>query len=329
MSHHSLASKRIHTKTSPSRNSAKSIAASKLAARVHALSVLATRKINAEMIAANDSTKEIAGESRFAPLNSDEDGHFVEDDWKRESDGCVDVHTPPLNPITPFPHPLRSLTPNSMAIDPIAEKLDQEVHSLTARPVSPIPGSAPLLIEKLIAATEVLESISQPPIMSVEQKIPPNSETGSEANPDPKSTTRITIIRRKQAQPPPNPRHPKSAKPGLSKSKITEPLASGIIPKPNPPRQGSIPQRIFSEIAARTNEGKTPPFHDPETEKAVEMRQITEKEDIVEQKKVSEPMSLITPLNDECTVEDSMYPFKLVLSPLEERPLEKGRPHYP
>jgi hypothetical protein len=327
MSHHSIASKRIHTNTSPSRNSAKSIAASKLAARVHALSVLATRKLNAELIAANDSTEEIAGKSRFAPLNSDEDVHFVEDGWMRESDGCADVHTLPLDPITPFPHPLRSLTPNSMAMEPIAQKLDQEVHSLIAR--SPIPGSAPSVTENLIPATEVLESIYQPPIMSVEQKIPPNSVAGSEANPDPKPTTRITIIRRKQPQPPPNPRHPKSAKPGLSKSKITEQLVPGIIPKLNPPRQGSIPQRIFSEIAARTNEAKTTPFHDPETEKAVEMRQTTEQEDMVEQKKISEPMSLITPLNDECTVEDSMYPFKLVLSPLEERPLEKGRPHYP
>jgi hypothetical protein len=31
-----------------------------------------------------------------------------------------------------------------------------------------------------------------------------------------------------------------------------------------------------------------------------------------------------SPLKDECTVENAMYPFKLVLSPAEERPLQTG-----
>jgi len=33
-------------------------------------------------------------------------------------------------------------------------------------------------------------------------------------------------------------------------------------------------------------------------------------------------VSFPPPLNDECTVEDAIYPFKLVLTPAEERPLE-------
>ena len=32
-----------------------------------------------------------------------------------------------------------------------------------------------------------------------------------------------------------------------------------------------------------------------------------------------------SPFVDECTVENAMYPFKLVLSPAEERPLQIGK----
>jgi hypothetical protein len=35
-------------------------------------------------------------------------------------------------------------------------------------------------------------------------------------------------------------------------------------------------------------------------------------------------ISFPMPLNDDCTFENALYPFKLVLSPAEERPLETG-----
>jgi hypothetical protein len=43
-------------------------------------------------------------------------------------------------------------------------------------------------------------------------------------------------------------------------------------------------------------------------------------------KKTFGPISFPAPMNDECTFENALYPFKLVLSPAEERPLETGMP---
>jgi hypothetical protein len=47
---------------------------------------------------------------------------------------------------------------------------------------------------------------------------------------------------------------------------------------------------------------------------------------IVAPKTTTGPISFPTPMNDECTFENALYPFKLVLSPAEERPLETGMP---
>ena len=325
MSPKSSAANWISTKTLSVQNSAQSAAASKLASRVHALRVLAIRKLKTDLIAASGSAKEIAGNLRFTLLNSDEETDFMDEVGGADGEEGR-VHSTATG-VAPLPYYLRSLTPNSMAMAPTAPKPTADVQSLTLRCPSPMPPIAPMVAEAATPAIDVAEVVCQAPIMTVHQKNPINSKAVSKTHTDFKPRIPLLPIQpQQQSQPPPKPRHPECTKPKPSKPKVSKPVIPTTNPKPIPRRQSSIPQRICSEIAASTNKPKLTPSHAAGTEKVTETKNVKETEVDIAPKRVSEPMSLLTPLNDECTVENSMYPFKLVLSPLEERPLEKGGP---
>lgn len=325
MSPNSNASKRISTKTLPARNSAQSVAASKLASRVHALKILAMRKLTTDLIASNGSAKEIAGKLCLTPLDSDEDTEFG--DEVGEAEGEVGKVHSTANTVAPLPYYLRSLTPNSMAMEPTAPKPIADVQSLTLVSPPPMPAIGPRVAEAATSAFEVSEVVCEAPIMTVHQKNPINWKAVSKTKPDLRPRISILPIQpQQQSQPSPKLRHPESTMQKPSKQKVSESVIPTTTPKSNPRRQSSIPQRICSELAASTNKPTLAPTHAAETEKVTETNNVKETDVAIAPKKVSEPMSELTPLNDECTVENSMYPFKLVLSPLEERPLEKGDP---
>jgi hypothetical protein len=250
-----------------------------------------------------------------------------------------------LNSMADLPFYARSLTPHSMAMEPMAMEpmvmgqIDQEpvldLGTLTSGSISP-DITTPQLSTATTVSAQMVSEIICPSIstIAVEQEDPLNSKTlpqtkthlTEESTPVPKQPTQPSTPAAKPA--PAKPAEPKVIKP-----KVSEPVKPApAIPSRNPPKASTIPKRIYSEIAHGSSSTSKSHAASQVTTLQVTNSPVTDANKIIEQgtdtasTKVSGQISFLPSMNDECTVENSMYPFKLVLSPLEERPLEKGLP---
>jgi len=331
------------TRTSTSQKpSSKSTDSSKLAAKMHALKTVARRRLISELLEASSSTQSLAEELHFTPVNSSNDTDALMDENNEitvafhggDSAEYERFNVLDLDATASLPSQARSLTPNSkvLQLDTIPQEPMHDQGALVFTSMAPVVASASLAIEKVIPTTKIVEINSEPvPTIELERKDTLNLKALSQTKTD---LNQKAAPANKQSKPSSkliaNTSPGKPAGPKVIKSKVSElakPFAAET-PTRNPSKASTIPQRIYSEIATGASTSKVATSHEttlpaPESQ-APEPKKIAEQKTDEELEKVSEAMSFLPSMNDECTVEDSMYPFKLVLSPLEERPLEKG-----
>lgn len=309
---------------------------------MHALKTVARRRLISELLDASSSTQSLAEDLHFTPVNSsnDTDALMGEDNeitvafYGRDSVEYERFDVLDLDATASLSSQARSLIPNSKALDSIPQTPVHNQGALTSTSMSPVVETAALAIENVIPTTKIVEITSEPlPTIAPERKDTLNLKAPSQTKTDLKQKAAPAYKQLKMSSKlAANTTPGKPYGPKVIKSKVSEPVkpCAAEASMRNSSKASTIPQRIYSEIATGAGTSKIATYHEttlpaPESS-APEPKKIAEQKTDEELEKVSEAMSFLPSMNDECTVEDSMYPFKLVLSPLEERPLEKG-PH--